>query len=66
MGPIDWSPSKLAHSSLRYKGATIARILGGVGVGVLLEINIFVGKMGEITNWPQDMVEINIFTHTGG
>ena len=34
--------------------ATI-RILGGGG---LLEINIFVGKLGEINEWPQGMVEI--------
>ena len=25
-----------------------------------LEINIFVGKMGEINKWPQGMLEINI------
>ena len=41
------------------KGATI-RILGGGGGWSFLEINIFVGKMGEINKWPQDMVEINI------
>ena len=39
-------------------GGTI-RILGGDWS--FLEINIFVGKMGEINKWPQDiMVEINI------
>ena len=32
----------------------------GRGPGVFLEINICVGKMGEINKWPQDMVEINI------
>ena len=26
------------------------------------EINIFVLKMGEINKWPEDMVEINIFS----
>ena len=36
------------------KGTTI-RILGA---GVFLEINIFMGKMGEINKWPQVMVEI--------
>ena len=32
----------------------------GGAAGVFVEINIFVGKMGEINNWPQGMVEINI------
>ena len=32
----------------------------GGGAGVFLEINIFVGNMGEINKWPQDMVGINI------
>ena len=35
-------------------GATI-RILMGLS---FLEINIFVGKMGEINKWPQGLVEI--------
>ena len=29
-----------------------------LGVWSFLEINIFVGKMGEINKWPQGMVEI--------
>ena len=29
---------------------------------ILLEINIFVGKMGEINKWPQGMVEINVLS----
>ena len=43
------------------KGATI-RILGGGGGWSFLEINIFVGKMGEINKWPQGMAEINILS----
>ena len=39
------------------KGATI-RILGGLEF--FLEINTFVGEMGEINKWPKGMVEINI------
>ena len=35
---------------------------GGGGAGVFWEINIFVGKMGEIYKWPQGMVEINILS----
>ena len=42
------------------KGATI-RILGGAW-SFFLEINIFVGKMGEINKGPQGMVEINILS----
>ena len=46
------------------RGATI-RILGGGGgvAGVFWEINIFVGKMGEINKWPQGMVEIIFYPH---
>ena len=38
----------------------VRRSLLEYGGGVFLEINIFVGKMGKINKWPQDMVEINI------
>ena len=30
------------------------------GAWSFLEIKSFIGKMGEINKWPQDMVEINI------
>ena len=39
------------------------------GAWSFLEINIFVGQMGEINKWPQDMVVINILPidlHAGG
>ena len=35
---------------------------GGGGAGVFLEINIVVGKIGEINKWPPGMVEINILS----
>ena len=31
---------------------------GGGGAWSFFEVNIFVGKMGEINKWPQGMVEI--------
>ena len=39
------------------KGSPLIRILGG-GLEFFLKINIFVGKMGEVNNWPQGVVEI--------
>ena len=35
---------------------------GGGGPRVLLEINIFGGKMGEQNKWPQGLVEIKILS----
>ena len=43
------------------KGGGTLKILGGAG-WTFLEINLFVGKMGEINKWPQGMVDINILS----
>ena len=52
---FDKNPLNIKPGAI-YKGDTI-RILGG---GV--EINISVGEMGEINQWPQGMVKINILS----
>ena len=44
MAQKGWGPLCLRGPPLEY---------GGGGAGVFFEINIFVGKMGEINNWPQ-------------
>ena len=48
-------PLRISNNSLRRPPLEYWR-----GAWSFLEINISVGKMGEINKWPQDLVEINI------
>ena len=54
------SMSAAYNTTLNTKGASRRILRGGGGCWSFFEINILVGKMGEINTWLQGMVEIQL------